>query len=156
MYRDEEEIRARLGGESQQEESEKKRNAVKYLAVTTVIALMMAIAMAVWRDIQGQTDVAGVFRVLSDSFLVPGAAFSCVGGLTWVASYGFFDMMSYGCSSVFGRFIPFDSAYRRKEKFYDYREKKEKQGRTWNKDMVIVGCVFILLSILFSVIYSAL
>lgn len=156
MTHNEEEIRAHLNGDVPEQDARPPKKFGKEFAITVLIALAMAISLSVWRGLFEQTDVAGVFRVLSDSFLIPGALFAGIGGLTWVASYGFFDIMSYGCSAVFGRFIPFDSAYRRKENYYDYRQKKEAKGRTWKKDMVFSGLTFILLSILFSVIYSCL
>ena len=156
MHQNEEEIRAHLNGEAPEKSADEKKNYGRQLAITFSIELIMVIALCVWKEIYNQPDTASVFRLLSDCFLVPGALFAGIGGFTWIGSYGFFDMMSYGCSSVFGRFIPFDSAYRRKEKFYDYRQKKEAKGRSWKKDMVVSGFAFILLSVVFMLIEDCL
>ena len=45
-------------------------------------------------------------KALSDACLLPGALFTTVGTLSWVASKGFFDLAGYATFSLFGFFIP--------------------------------------------------
>ena len=152
MYRDDKK-KSLPGGT--REEPRKTQLSRKGLAASAISALLLALGTAWLRGIFEQATVKGVILVLSDSFLIPGAVFLAVAGLSWIATFGMFDIMSFGCSSLFGRFIPFDSVYRRQESYYDYKVKKDEKGRVWKLDMLLIGGIFFLLSVVMTVVYSA-
>ncbi len=151
MYRDDEKKKLSAGTE---EEPRKTKLTSKAVLASAISAVLLAIAIAWMRGLFEQTTAQGVLQVLSDSFLVPGAVFMGIAGLTWISTFGMYDIMGFGCSSLFGRFIPFDSVHRRKETYYDYKTKRDERGRVWKADMLVVGGVCFALSILFSVLYS--
>ena len=151
MSHDEEKKRIPTGEEDG--EPRKTRLTAKAVIASAVSAFLLAIGVAWARGLFEQTDFSGVCKALSDGFLVPGAVFMGVAGLTWMATYGMYDIMGFGCSSLFGRFIPFDSVYKRKESFYDYKTKRDERGRVWKIDMLLVGGICFALSILFALLY---
>lgn len=122
------------------------------VGIALALAVLYACSHSIWR----QESVKEMVRVLSDSFLLPGALLLGIGALSWIGSKGQFDILSYGCSSLFGRFLPFDSVYRRHEKFYDYRVKKNERGRPVRKEYLLVGGVSFALALLCSGIYGLL
>lgn len=137
--------------ETEKESAKIKRNR---RLVIVILAVAIAAVTAVSRGLFSQTDAKGVLHLLSDGFLVPGALFAGIGGLSWVSTTGFFDIFGYGCSHVFGRFIPFDSVYRRKEKYYDYKVRKDEKGRNWNKELLLTGACALALAVLCTVLYE--
>lgn len=121
-------------------------------AVGLIIALLYAVFAA---QVFQQTETREVLRGISDSFLLPGVILFAVGGLSWVASKGFFDLPGYAVHSLFGFFIPDreDSDRASSHSFYEYKQKKDQKGRHWLPFVLLSGVFFLLLSILFAILY---
>lgn len=138
---------------TQEEEIRKTKLTLKESLITAFCGALLTFGVAWLRGVFEQTSFSGVSRVLSDSFLVTAALFMGIAGLTWIATFGMYDIMGFGCSSLFGRFIPFDSVHKRKESYYDYKTKRDARGRVWKIDMLLVGGVYMALSFLFAFLY---
>lgn len=132
---------------------EKQRKWLRYV-ILSVVALAFAGMYIGSRDLSSLEGTAAIFALLSDGFLMPGALFAGIGGLSWVASKGLFDIFSFGASDLFGRFLPFNSVYRRGDKFYDYKQEKAAKRRPWRADVLLVGVCCLVCSILCLLIYS--
>lgn len=110
-----------------------KKKAVKYI-ITLLLGFATAAAIAYFRGLFDQTELVGVFHVLSDSFAVSGVLITGFGALVFVSNEGGFDALSYGMVSFFDIF--------RKEKrnkyrtFYDYKQAKAEKN---------LSCGFILI-----------
>ncbi len=133
---------------------QKRMHATMHLLPAAAAALVLAAAYALLKDLFFQSDAKSVFAILSDAFLLSGTLFAGVGGLSWIASKGVFDIFGYGCSLFFGHYLPFDSVSRRGEKFYDYKVGKEEKGRRWRADFLLVGAGGLVLSGLFLILYA--
>ena len=88
---------------------------------------------------------------LANCFTIPGVILAGVGGISWAAKFGTFDMLGYGSRSFFGIFIrPLAEDLPRT--FYDYRKAKEEKGRVWLVELFWTGIVFLALGLIFTVV----
>ena len=134
----------------QEEEIRKTKLTLTETLITAFCGVLLTLGVAWLRGVFEQTTFSEVSRVLSDAFLVTAALFMGIAGLTWISTFGMYDIMGFGCSSLFGRFIPFDSVHKRKESYYDYKTKRDTRGRVWKIDMLVVGGICMVLSFLFA------
>ena len=88
---------------------------------------------------------------LANCFTIPGVLLAGVGGISWAAKFGTFDMLGYGSRSFFGIFIR-PLADDLPPTFYDYRKAKEEKGRKWLVELFLTGVVFLALGVIFTVI----
>lgn len=88
---------------------------------------------------------------LANCFTIPGVLLAGVGGISWAAKFGTFDMLGYGSRSFFGIFIrPLADDLPRT--FYDYRKAKEEKGRTWFRELFITGVLFLAIGLILSIV----
>ena len=88
---------------------------------------------------------------LANCFTIPGVLLAGVGGISWAAKFGTFDMLGYGSRSFFGIFIP-PLAYDLPKNFYEYRKAKEEKGRKWFAELFLTGLIFLALGLVFTVV----
>lgn len=95
-----------------------------------------------------------VVCALANAFTLPGVLLAAVGGLTWCASKGTFDLFSYGVSMTIGRFLPLGkkNVFHSGEKYYDYVERKRGERGAWLKECLVVGLGFLFVAIVFTVV----
>lgn len=89
---------------------------------------------------------------LSDAFLLPGAILAGVGLLIFASNGGVFDMLAFAALMFFNLFRR-DMSKRKYKDFYEYREAKKGKHRDM-AFMLIVGLVYIAVSVIFLIIYS--
>ena len=129
------------------EKKQKQAAAVILLVVESVIALLIA-----WR--QGMA-VSNPFslnaRYLSDGCFVIGLTVSGIGALTWIASTGFFDMMSYGIGYGVRVLLGVFSINRKPKNrnFYEYKMAKAEKRSEPIYFILVCGMIFVLLSLVF-------
>ena len=72
--------------------------------------------------------------------------------MIWVSSKGVFDPLGFGIKIALGGFKAFrrDERY---ERYYDYKARKEQKRLTGYGFLVIMGAVFILLGVVFSMLF---
>ena len=128
---------------------QKKKNAY---VVPVIIAVFLAFVCAFVKNLFVFTTLKNLFGVLSDCFMLPGVLLAGVGALGWIASLGFFDIMSYGTRSFLGTFIK-PLAEDLPHTFYEYRVQKDEKGRKWSKETVIVGLISLAISVLLLIVW---
>ena len=124
-------------------------NIAKYLicfGVMALITLIMLLSGKIWNMTTAQK-----YSALSDAFAVPGMLALLVGLMIWVSSKGVFDPLGFGIKIALGGFKAFrrDERY---ERYYDYKARKEQKRLTGYGFLVIMGAVFILLGVVFSML----
>lgn len=94
-------------------------------------------------------------RFLSDGCFVVGLVMTGVGLLTWVATTGFFDMLSYGVIYGVRAFVGLFGGNRKPndQTFYDYKAAKDEKRGAAQYAILISGIVFIALSVGFLIVY---
>ncbi len=96
-----------------------------------------------------------VMEILSNIFLVVGVMLTGLGLLIFASNYGSFDMLSYGSKLVFNLIC---SEKKRKEfhkrypDYYAYYTEK-RQVKVKYSYLLKIGIVFILLSVLFTILF---
>ena len=126
-----------------------KKSILKYVVVV-VFAGLIFVAGMFSQGLLEKNTTKEIFGCLSDCFLFPGVLIGGMGALSWIASEGAFDMLSYGFGFAFNKLIHPLTAY---ESFYEYKMRKEEGEKVWLKHWLIVGAVCMTLSVLFLVLY---
>lgn len=120
------------------------------LGVGVSIALIYMLAAGVFQ----QSERPVILKILSDGFLLPAVVFLCIGGISFVSLYGFFDLLGYASFSFFGffRLRHEDPDNPRPKDLYEYKVAKDERGRHWFPGVLLGSLFYILVSILFAVI----
>jgi hypothetical protein len=126
---------------------------LKQYLITTGVGLLIVFLVFLTRDAGKLTETKDIIQVLCDAFFVAGVLITGLGLLVVMSNLGAFEMLVYGLTS----FIDFfrKKSERKYETFYDYHE-----ARAGNKSsfwfMLIVGFIFIGISLIFLMVYEAL
>ena len=122
----------------------------KYL-ITAAFGAVLAFIVLLIKDVFHLSQTVDVMKALCDGFFVSGVVLVCVGGLVFVSNGGVFDMLAYGIRTFFESFKK-NVTDRKYRTYYDYKESK-KDRKTSFSFLVIVGVVFIAVSMIFLVFY---
>ncbi len=117
---------------------------VKYLITFGVGAVLSFIVMNS-KDLFSQTDLATIYHILSDSFLVSGVLLGGLGLLVFVSNEGVFDILIFGTKQFFGFFRKAKT-----QKFADFYEYKEARAQKKLKfgSILVCGAFYVLLSVI--------
>lgn len=120
------------------------------------ILLILAIAFYMsWKNGLFSTAAAPeVFRILSDSFFVPGFLFLGYGAMSWASTKGTYDMLSFGCGRVARNFVPSMDKHKYDD-FYKYKQARDEKGRVWRPHILICGLGTVCLAAGFMLLYFA-
>lgn len=126
----------------------------KYLlafGIGFLIALVALLLNGAFRA--GEADAR--MKAFSDAFLLPGVLFLLIGGLSWVASKGFCDLIGFSTTSLLGFFIPRgeDSDRGKAANLYEYKKAKDEKGRYWLPHVLVAGIFFLAVSVLFALLF---
>ncbi len=118
-------------------------------AIQAAIAAVIAILSAKAFGFSWEADLAWQFRNASDGLFVAALLFIGFGLLMWVSTTGFFDMFSYGFSSLLVLFTALKDPKEHKH-FYEYKMEKEakREGKGWQKSVLYIGLICLALSVL--------
>lgn len=117
-------------------------------------SVLAAFLLIVWRF--GLFSVSGgreALRILSDGFFISGALAAGVGAVSWASGKGTFDMLGYGMRAFFSLFTR-DGIKKLPKSYYDYKEEKSAQSRTWLWETLVVGMVFVLVGAALLIAFS--
>lgn len=115
----------------------------------------LAVLIARWQGLDAANPLPLNARWLSDGCFVVGLMTTGVGLMTWVATTGFFDIMSYGVQYGVRALVGLFGGSRKpnNQNFYEYKAEREaKRGRPVYA-ILLSGIAFIALSLLFLMIY---
>ena len=138
---------------NEQEAAEKRRRFLWRYGFGTLVLFTLAAAMAWWKNLFAAKNAAAVFRILADSFTVPGAVYAGLGGLSFFASKGAYDSFAY----IFNNFALhnlFPLKYPKKYiSLYEYKQDKNEKGRTWWPHLLWLGCGALAFSLLCTILF---
>ena len=121
-----------------------------FLVELSIGFILWLVCASVW-DLFSQTEPLAIVKILSDSFFVPGAVFVGVALIGWVSSKGTFDIFGY---SIRGLFYLFKSeSYYKQTSFYDYRVKKQERRKSFNRNLLLSGSIFLLLGAIATTVF---
>lgn len=98
------------------------------------------------------TGAQRVMMGISDGLMAAGVCYAGVGLMVWISTTGFFDMISYGFSSLWVMFTPFKNP-KNHPRFYDYKQAKMEKRKKSRTPVLYVGLAFLAAAALFAGLY---
>ena len=136
-------------------EMEKRQKAITCLK-WGILCLSLAVVCFFFEKPYAQTELREIIGKISNCFTVPGVLLSAIGGLSYVSYRGGYDGIGYAFSS-FGLHNLWNIKQPKKYKtFYEYKESKDKKGRSWLPATLLVGLISLAIGALFMIIYCVL
>lgn len=118
--------------------------------IAAAFCAVVAVLYMIVTDVFHQADVSVFYKEMSNAFFLPGFLMALFGGLVFCTNQGALDMLAFGFIKLFDLFKkPSQVKYRT---YYDYKESKKGKKRPV-ASLLIVGLVFIVLSVPFWVMY---
>ncbi|MBR4032739.1 MAG: DUF3899 domain-containing protein [Clostridia bacterium] len=116
--------------------------------VCSAIGAVLSVFVMAFEGLFGSSGLSAkdVMAILCDAFFFSGALMASFGGLAWIASTGFFDMISYAINVGAHSLLPFIKLESRT--FYDYKEAKAKKRGSAPRFILVVGLIFVALSVI--------
>ena len=127
------------------------KKVIKYIIVI-ILGLLIALYIALTKDLFSQTDLKTIYHILSDAFFVPGIVISGFGLLLYCSNEGVFDGVSYAVISFINLFR--SKGERKYNSFYEYKEKKHSNPPRM-KFILLSGLIILAISIVMFVLYSS-
>ncbi len=122
--------------------------------ITAGAALFAALLIAFFRGFSPGNVACEAFAGLCDGFFAVGAVLVCAGIFSWIGRSGFYDIFSYGARTAWNRLTPFIKREETPSTYYDYKVRKEEKRKPVMKVSLVLGLVFLLLSVVFLIAYN--
>ena len=133
--------------------SENFRKTLLRYVITTVVAAAVTVFLIFAFGFDKAVDPADKYRILTDSFTIPGAILTMIAVLIRISKEGIFDGISYALRYAGSTLIPF-LGIAKPESYYDYRQKKKEKGRIQGYSFLLyVGIAFLVISAVFCILY---
>lgn len=126
-----------------------KSNLLKY-GITIAVCIIMSLFYIILRDFP-QQELAENYRILCDSFTVPGVLALLSGALIAVTNEGALDGITYACGTAFKALLP--GGRLKIEKYYDYVQRKKEKRIKGYGFLFVVGGVWMALALLFMILF---
>ena len=129
-----------------------KKQVLRYSIATGVCAILVFLIVTIRGIFSEGLETYKVFHYLTDAFFVIGVLAAGVGLLLLASNGGAFDFIVYGISRFISLFKKDPNKVRYKT-YYDYHIAKAERKKVEFLYLVIIGVVFIALSMLFLYFY---
>jgi hypothetical protein len=129
----------------------KKRKA---FGLAFLLAWIPAMLVFFYESSLSGEEAFGILRRLSDGAFVSGIFFTGFGLLSLIAGAGGFDAFSFLIRNLRAVFTPKKNVFESRSTYLDYRLEREKARAEKGKakpDLLIVGLIFLALSLIFAV-----
>lgn len=129
----------------------RKNGLIKYgLALLVIVA-------AVWSYVSSfenftELTPMGKYMVLCDAFTIPGVLLLMIGAMFAVTAAGALDGISYVLEVGLGRLLP-SKALKKKEKYFDYVERKKAKRNRGYGFLLISGSGCLAIALVFLILY---
>lgn len=130
-----------------------KTKLLKY-GISAAVGVALALIIMIAKGAFTEDSTVQLMSILCDSFFVPGVVLTCAGLLVFVSNGGVFDMLAYAFILI-GYTFKRDISKRKYHSYYEYKESKKdrKKGMGF---LLIVGIIFIVISVCFLIPFYAL
>jgi len=131
-------------------ETNRKGLIIRYIVASSICAILTVIIMLSLKVWACETEKE-VYRILVNSFFVPGVVMFGFGLLVMATNEGTFDMLKYGVYRMFS-FLKRDVNNIKYVTFYDYKV-AQRDKRSPFLYLVIVGLAFVAISLILLIFY---
>ncbi len=132
----------------------KKKHKLIANVIVFVIGLLISSIVAFSADIFSQTN-SEVMKILSNAFFLPGVILTGLGALIFVSNLGFFNIFDFSFKQLASTFGKKEKRKEFRDKYPDYftyyNEKRKEQAQF--TFILFPGIIFLLLSVLFTVLF---
>ena len=126
----------------------------KSLIIFSIIGLVLFFIGFFVKKPYSEETAEKVFQYLSDCAIIPGVVLILIYSLTWVASEGVFDGISYAGRFLASMFVPNTRIYDKNGDYRSYKQQKmENRKEKLSKESLIIGLIFFALAIVFYIFY---
>lgn len=126
----------------------------KIFIIFSIIGLVLFFIAFFVKKPYNAENTEKVFQYLSDCAIIPGVVLILIYSLTWVASEGMFDGLSYAGRFLASMFVPNTRLYDKNGDYRSYKEEKLKNRKEkLDKESLIVGLIFFVIAIIFYIFY---
>ena len=129
-----------------------KKLFAKY-GISSLAGALIAIFVLSNRGFFDATDPALRVLYLADAFTIPGVLILMLGVMAWISTKGLFDILTYSLGRLGRALVPFGKTT--DERFGDYKERKCENRIKDYSFMFIVGGVFLLAAIVFTIVHAS-
>ena len=119
--------------------------------ITTVVLAACSILIMISKDLFTQTNLKEIYKILTDSFFVPGTVAVCFGLLIVASNEGTFYIFTYGMQSFINLFKR-DRSKMKYKTYYDYKEAMSDNKKPYGF-ILLVGLVFVAISLIFTFLW---
>ena len=128
-----------------------KARLIKY-GITGGVGAIMAGLFCWLRDFSPAMPAPERYRILCDSFTIPGTILLMVGLLVLVANAGNFVGLGYVAQHLKDVLMPFSK--KKQESYYDYYERKKKRGKVTGIGFIfITGAFYMAIALVFYALF---
>ena len=127
------------------------KNLLKY-GIATLVATAMTIFTTYSYNLAGAATQAERIRILADAFSIPGIVLIMVGFLVIVSNDGFFNGLTYSLTYAIRMLIP-GRGMKKMERYYDYVEARSKRPKARSGFLFVVGGIFLVVGLVFTVLF---
>lgn len=125
----------------------------KFAAQLLTGLLMAFVVMGVRGLFDPETTLSGKVMAISDGFSVTGLLYIGMGSLMWVSTTGLFDIFAYAVRKGAHGLIP-GMVKDTDGDYYSYKmDKKEKRKPFSGMSSLVTGAVFVIISVIFTVVW---
>ena len=133
-------------------DAQKKKKLFTTYLITSLVLISLVVACLFYEGAFSCEDAKAVVEKICNSFTVPGIMFAGVGLLSYLSSLGAYDGLSYSFVNFALHNLWFIKQPKKYKTFYDYKEAKDKKGRVWWPNLIIVGGASIVIGVIFLII----
>lgn len=130
-----------------------KKKLLQY-SIAVAAGLAVSFGLACLLGLFQSQNAVDVFKKLADACTVTGILVFGAGILTFCANHGAFDMVLWGLKGAVRMLIPGAALREEKKSYAEYREARAAKQKPF-KFLLVVGAVFVLLSVIFVLAFFA-
>ena len=119
-----------------------------------VFATIAIVLMFIYEKPFSEENVKEVIGAISNCFAVPGVLVFGMSGLTYLASLGAYDGLTYIISNFSLHSLIPGHHKDEKQTLYEYKQAKDEKGRKWQSQAMVIGLCSLGISIILLIVYA--
>ena len=135
---------------------EKQELAKKYMPYVKwgIFAIVTIVIMFIYEKPFSEENAKKIVGAISNCFAIPGVLISGMSGLTYLASLGAYDGLTYIFSNFSLHSLIPGHHKDKKQTLYEYKQAKDEKGRKWQSQAIVIGLCSLGISIILLIVYA--
>lgn len=143
-----------MNKEKRENNSQSKKDKLINYSVSAGIYLLFSLLFMLALGAFSKENASEAMKAIIDAFTVPAIFYLVIGVISLLSSRGAYDGLKYSFTK-FGihNLIPVVGALQKKETLYEYKERKDNEGRKWLPEVFFTGIAGLVISLILLVFY---